>query len=138
MEQDSDLKVLVGSGHFVATYKKDIFENIASFIGYKLGGDSETYLDRMPLFKDYWRVTTSGNYAYHMGNTIEDWMPKVFEKIEINPNDFLYTQTYHQASISKHKFFLKNKLFRKIFRIPFVYSIFLTWKKLPSEMKSNY
>ncbi len=33
-----DLSVLIGSGHFVATYKKDMFSEITSYLGYKLGG----------------------------------------------------------------------------------------------------
>jgi hypothetical protein len=40
-----------------------------------MGGDSEGYLDKLPLKKDYWRFTTQDNYAYHMGNVYEDlWM----------------------------------------------------------------
>ena len=65
---------MIGSGHFVATYKKDIFESVVTYIGYKMGGKSEGYLDTLPLEKDYWRLTTADNYAYHMGNTIENWM----------------------------------------------------------------
>lgn len=67
LEINSDFKVLIGSGHFVATYKKDIFDEIISYIGFKMGGTSEGYLDKLPLKKNYWRLTTEDNYAYHLG-----------------------------------------------------------------------
>lgn len=76
------MNVLIGSGHFVATYKKDIFEEIPSYFNYKMGGESEGYLDKIPLKKDYWRLTTADNYAYHMGNVLEDWMLGKLNHIE--------------------------------------------------------
>jgi hypothetical protein len=57
-----DLKVLIGSGHFVATYKKRYFEHIVSYIGYKMGGSEGIWIN-YPL-KDYWRLTTQDNYAF--------------------------------------------------------------------------
>ena len=72
--ENKDTAVLLGSGHFVATYKKQQFETVKSYLGYKMGGGSESYLDLAALDYDYWRVTTYDNYAFHMGNVLEDWM----------------------------------------------------------------
>ena len=46
-----DFRALVGSGHFVATYRKELFDEIKTYLGYKLGADSERYLDQKPSKK---------------------------------------------------------------------------------------
>jgi glycosyltransferase involved in cell wall biosynthesis len=136
LEINPELSVLLGSGHFVATYKKDIFESVITYIGYKMGGNSEGYLDTLPLEKDYWRVTTQDNYAYHMGNTMEDWM-----KISSAPNE---TETVLSYGFNKNKrsnpilYWIKNRLFAKFISIKFLVKLFLKWKKLPNEMIQNY
>lgn len=136
LEFSQDLKVLIGSGHFVATYKKDMFKNIVSFLEHKLGGNSEEYLDKEPLKKGYWRLTTLDNFAYHMGNTLEDWMeviPTLSEyKKEVLSNFNINKET------SRFSYFLKNRLFIKLFSIPFLNRLFLKWKGLPNDMVKRY
>lgn len=134
----SDLDILIGSGHFVATYKKDIFDTVISNLPYKMGGFSESYLDETPLKKNYWRVSTSNNFAFHMGNVFEKWMD------DINKN--IKTQRHHNQSSNFHKlkklnkvtFIIKNKILQKLFKQKVFYKLFLRWKKLPSEMIKNY
>ena len=135
---NQDLNVLIGSGHFVATYKKDIFEQIISNIPYKMGGNSESYLDEIPLEKDYWRVTTCNNYAYHIGNTIEDWMFEINKEIVIVNNETINYGFDKLNKISKLKFLLKNKILQIILKNNSCYKIFLKWKKLPTKMIKNY
>ncbi|MFV8464659.1 glycosyltransferase family A protein [Flavobacterium sp. LB1P62] len=135
LEHD-DVKVFVGSGHFVATYKKQMFQEMKSYFNYKLGGDSENYLDTLPLKYDYWRVTTYDNYAYHMGNVFEDWM----SQIEHNKNN----RTEIDSGFKQHKrakasiVVLKNRLFSKFLASKSVSRIFYRWKKLPKRMIKNY
>lgn len=130
-----NLKVLVGSGHFVATYKKNIFEEISTFIGYKLGGISEAYLDVAPLKNDYWRLTTYDNFAYHMGNTLEDWMEIV--PIQTN-NEYLFANFHKRKRINSLVYFIKNRLFVKFISIKWIVKLFLKWKELPKEMIEKY
>ncbi|OUL63027.1 glycosyltransferase family A protein [Flavobacterium sp. AJR] len=128
--------VLLGSGHFVATYKKDIFNEIISYIQFKMGGTSEAYLDKAPLKKDYWRVTTQDNYACHMGNTLENWMivPQTLkDDIEELKYGFKKNKT-----ISPFLYWIKNKLFVKFISIKVLIKLFLKCKKLPKEMISKY
>ena len=133
-----DFTVIVGSGHFVATYRKDIFEQIIPYLGYKMGGNSEKYLDDIPLNKNYWRVTTSDNFAYHMGNTIEDWMGvEVNNQKKSNQNTTL-KEFPRRNKISALKYFLINKLFRKIITQKKIKKMFLKMKGLPSEWITNY
>jgi len=133
---NQDQNVLIGCGHFVATYKKDIFDEIKTYIEFKMGGSSEGYLDKAPLRKDYWRLNTHDNFAYHMGNTIEDWMrvPNGLKKnnIELNYN-FDKNQNLHAIL-----YFIKNRLFVKIISIKIIDKLFLKWKKLPKEMIAKY
>ena len=133
---NDELTALIGSGHFVATYKKDIFETVVSYISFKMGGDSEGYLDRLPLVKDYWRLTTPENYAYHMGNVLEDWMmvnhDSIVEK-SIKSHNFK-----KQKKINSVSYFIKNRLFVKFISVKWMVKLFLKWKQLPSKMIDKY
>jgi len=135
LEMNPNLKVLIGSGHFVATYKKDIFEEITSYIGYKLGGPSEGYLDKAPLRKDYWRLTTYDNFAYHMGNTLENWME--IDPVQTN-NESLYANFYKSKRINSFVYFIKNRLFVKFISTKVLVKLFLKWKGLPKSMIKKY
>ncbi|MBC7439405.1 MAG: glycosyltransferase [Flavobacterium sp.] len=134
--QVENLKVLVGSGHFVATYKKNIFNEITSFLEYKLGGDSEQYIDKLLLKNDYWRLTTQDNFAYHMGNIYENWMSEIkFE--DVNENQM--TSDFHKnKKLNFFFYFFKNRIFVKLFSHKGFNRMFLKWKGLPPEMIKNY
>jgi hypothetical protein len=137
LKWNNDLTVLVGSGHFVATYKRTIFDAIANFNPYKMGGYSEDCLDTLPLQKDYWRVTTQDNFAYHIGNTIEPWMldlPVSTNKMEEN----VVYDFPKQQQLSKINFLLRVKIPQYLFKKKFIYRAFLKYKKLPTTMIKKY
>lgn len=136
LEINADLKVLVGSGHFVATYKKDMFQEITAYLNYKLGGTSEGYLDKAPLKKGYWRLTTYDNYAYHMGNTLEDWMK--IEGLYKNKNEYSSSDFCKNKTVSSISYFIKNRIFIKFISIKWMVKLFLQWKKLPKGMIDKY
>jgi len=136
LEISPDLNVLIGSGHFVATYKKDIFESVVTYIGYKMGGTSEGYLDTLPLKKDYWRLTTTDNYAYHMGNTIENWM--VDTPNEKQENVIVEYNFLKRKKINRILYFIKNRLLVKFISVKILVKLFLKWKKLPQSMIEKY
>jgi hypothetical protein len=137
LQINSEICILVGSGHFVATYKKDMFEKLPPYFNYKMGGNTEGYLDQLPLKKDYWRLTTHDNYAYHMGNVLEDWM---FEKISSAVSESVVFQNNFMKSeqLNNVLYFIKNRLFIKFISIKSSSKLFLKWKKLPSNMIKNY
>ncbi|MFD2891007.1 glycosyltransferase family A protein [Flavobacterium chuncheonense] len=138
LEYDVDCKVIIGAGHFVSTYKRTIFDEVNTFVPYKLGGNSEDYIDRLPLLRDYWRVTTYDNYAYHMGNTPEDWM---FDKLKTmhkkGHNDYCCNFLTSKSKNSKWIVF-RNKVFRKLILnktvLPFLYA---KWG-LPNESVKEF
>lgn len=75
---------LVGCAHFVATYKNEVFTEMPKGNSrYKIRGDSELlYTDLPVLKKGGHRLSTSNNYAYHMGNVLEAWMVEKFEGLD--------------------------------------------------------
>lgn len=133
--EQNDVKVFLGSGHFVATYKKQMFQEMKSYLNYKLGGDSENYLDALPLKYDYWRVTTEDNYAYHMGNVFEDWMSEIVHvennRVQIDSGFTLHKRASPLVVSIKEiftKFLLKDLISKS----------FYNWKKLPKSIVKNY
>jgi len=130
---------IVGSGHFIATYKKEIFDEIVTYIGYKMGANSEGYLDKSPLYKGLWRLTTNNNFAYHMGNVAEPWMVDELQKLKDKSNSAptLLNHGPHKK-ISRLHLFIKNRLFLKLFSNKLVRKLFYSIKNLPKEMISNY
>ncbi|MCF4102122.1 glycosyltransferase [Gillisia sp. M10.2A] len=61
---------IVGSGHVVATYRRELFGNLNYFNPYKMGGDSERILDELAGRYDMYRLTTPINKAFHIGNKL--------------------------------------------------------------------
>ena len=73
-------KAVVGCSHFVATYKREVFEQAPSEPSkYKIRGDSELLYTDLPVIKQGgYRLSTYDNYAFHMGNVLEAWMTDKF------------------------------------------------------------
>lgn len=77
-------EAVVGCGHFVATFRNEVFESGPSQVcKYRVQGDSEVnYLDSPNDKAGYLRLATLGNYAYHLGNSMMPWMETKFEEIK--------------------------------------------------------
>jgi glycosyl transferase family 2 len=135
-ELENGFMAYIGSGHFVATYKKDIFDEVVTYIGFKMGGNSETYLDELPLKKDYWRLTTHDNYAYHMGNVYEDWMGEI--NFESDADALFESDFLIQKRAGFFHYWLRNHLFRKFFRKKKIRRIFYRFKNMPKTMIAKY
>ena len=132
-------KAVVGAGHFIATYRGEVFNDLESrFSKYKLGGDSEgKFLDLPVVKRGFWRLSTVDNYTYHMGNSIEDWMYDEVSKLEKQEHilDFKLVPYYPNA---KWLYYLKTKLFGKFILNKKMMSYFLIWKGLSKEESINY
>ncbi len=135
-EAPNGLEVYLGSGHFVATYKKDMFDEIVTYIGFKMGGFSEDYLDQCPLKKDYWRLTTYDNFAYHMGNVYEDWMGNISHS---NDENYEFGSNFPTFKpINKMEYFFKTKVIKRIMKSKKARMLFYRFKKMPQEMIAKY
>ncbi|WP_298262450.1 glycosyltransferase family A protein [uncultured Lutibacter sp.] len=90
---------VVGCGHFVSTLRKEVFDfspNKKSRLAYS--SDADRYYIDIPVEKaKLWRLATVKNYAYHMGNCIENWMVEIVETEQTNT----VTPTYNFGKSKK-------------------------------------
>lgn len=129
---------VVGAGHFVATYKGACFDSIKKrFSNYSLGGNSEQLLLDKPVEdKGYWRLSTVGNYAYHMGNVVEDWMFEVFSKIEEDKKEIeIPKKIGNKTNVYLRPFVA---LFFKILTKRVIWLLFLQYKGLTKKEAKQY
>ncbi|MEY2692447.1 MAG: hypothetical protein RIT03_837 [Bacteroidota bacterium] len=132
----SGITAYVGSGHFVATYKRALFDSIQSFTEYRMGGSSETYLDELAWRKNTWRLTTYANYAYHMGNVYEPWMDDI--KFGEKQAELPAISANTLPTASPFSLWVKHKLFKSILKIQVVKTWFYRYKGLSKAQASTY
>lgn len=140
ISENTGFKAIVGSGHFVATYKDTVLnQNLKINIDEYLSPKFDRLLFDVPVtHKGGWRLTTEDNYAYHMGNVYEDWMQESLDKLQneskraipIYPNSILKS--------NKLSYFVKNHLFRKLMKNTMVLSYFYKSKGLSREVAKKY
>jgi hypothetical protein len=135
--ENNSFTAIVGSGHFIATYKRALFSDLKTYLSYKLGGDSELYFDELPMRKGLWRMTTNDNYAYHMGNVFEDWMEMDMPRENINQISNLKFSTDNINS-NIFNYILKNKIFIWFFKRRTIRNLFYSLKGLPKNEISKY
>lgn len=140
LESNNGVKSLVGSGHFVATYRNKVFEYLPKENSkYLLGGFSEQkFLDTPILKVGGWRLTTNNNYAYHLGNTTENWMSVVLENLQDESNRECLSINKSNLKKNRLGFFVKNHLFRKLLSNKFIFIKFLIFKKLDRNIAAKY
>jgi hypothetical protein len=134
------VKAVIGAGHFVTTYRFDIFKKIKfTYSEYALGGNSENCLLDKPVIENgLWRLSTQANYAYHMGNVEESWMPKTLNELNspltIGFKEFFLKKTMQ----TKFSHWLKNIFFQKVFYQKMVRIYFLRYKGLTNAESKIY
>ncbi|RED19575.1 hypothetical protein BD847_3862 [Flavobacterium cutihirudinis] len=77
-------RAVMGAGHFVATLRREVFDkgsNEPAFIKI-VGGVENKFIDIPNEQLGYLRISTPENYAYHLGNSIEDWMFEEFSNLK--------------------------------------------------------
>jgi hypothetical protein len=134
-----EIIAMVGCSHFVATYKKEVFSEIpAGNTNFKIRGDSEhLYTDLPVLKKGGYRLSTYDNYAYHMGNVLEDWMTEKFENllnIEKN-NEIPVFKTLKKPIIDV---VLQEKIFKFLISFSFIKKRILTMKGLTKRQVEEF
>ncbi|OOV20681.1 glycosyltransferase family 2 protein [Flavobacterium sp. LM4] len=136
---NENCQAVVGAGHFVATYRGDIFDTITTkYSKFKLGGDSLGKVLDIPVVKNgFWRLSTHDNYAYHMGNVLEDWM-----QVEINTlqkNDFSGLVILSKKSLNSNlSYFIKSRLFSKFILNKKIMPYFFIYKGLSKSEAKEY
>ncbi len=123
-----DVKAIIGSGHQVLTIDRDVlFETVPTNPSLTLvGGSSEyDYVDE-PIDKSgKLRLATYHNYAFHMGNKLENWMIDIQQdnvaSAETGSSSNIVfaepsTDLFHSGFNDKY-YFMKKKLLKKIIRL---------------------
>lgn len=124
-------KAIIGSAHQVLTINREIFfKNIPTKPSLTLIGQNSVYnyCDGPIDFSGGLRLSTYNNYAYHMGNNVEQWMINVqddnvkksqkTEKIIID-----FKLTFKPNKNNPYLFNIKEKVVNKIFDLLYSKSI---------------
>tara|TARA_R110002049_G_scaffold3795_5_gene27652 strand:- start:131144 stop:132169 length:1026 start_codon:yes stop_codon:yes gene_type:complete len=87
LKANNGLEAMVGCSHFVATYKREAFEQIPQKNSeFKIRGNSEYLYTDLPVIKQGgYRLSTVKNHAFHMGNVLEDWMEIKYKSLKNRP-----------------------------------------------------
>ncbi|AUC84420.1 glycosyltransferase family 2 protein [Polaribacter sp. ALD11] len=138
--EKQNVKVIVGAGHFVATYRGSIFKGIKQkFSAYSLGGNSEADLLDKPVLKNgLWRVSTENNYAYHMGNVIEPWMKETLKSTKLISNKKVNKPKLEEIKYSSMGLIFKDMIFGKLISIVPIWNLFLRFKGLTKDEANKY
>jgi hypothetical protein len=137
---EGEAKAVVGAGHFVATYRCDVFTEIGiTHSNYVLGGDSENKILDLPSIKrGLWRLSTYDNYAFHLGNVEEPWMDIAFNDLKSNDDNSDIKFDFKSVKISSLEYWLKNTIFPKLIYRKKLRRFFLRYKGLTKEQANNY
>jgi len=132
-------RAVVGSPHFVATYKREVFEALPkNNSNYKLGGESELKYTDEPVIKcDGYRLATEDNYCFHLGNTLEDWMLEEHAKIKYEEKRDLQPDL-KKLSLSPISYLIKSKIFRKIISVRPLLILFLKRKGISKNKIKHF
>ena len=130
---------VIGAGHFVVTYRSDIFDGLEKrYTNFILGGDSDFIFDLPVVKKGYWRLSTADNYAFHMGNTLEEWMLTTVEDLKENnlTCDIVPLLTKIESNAFMNWF--KINVFSRILFRKSIWRLFLRYKGLTKEEATSY
>lgn len=124
--KNNDVKAVLGSNHQVLTIRKDIlFKYVPTKPSLTLvGNQSEyNYVDLPIDLSGKMRLSTYNNYAFHMGNKVEDWMIEVQknnESIPFNKNNSSNKFEIEEANknkINRIYYKINKKFVKKIFKL---------------------
>ncbi|OEK08846.1 hypothetical protein A8C32_00795 [Flavivirga aquatica] len=117
LEAKNKTLAVVGNAHFVGTYKREVFKLLPEGNSdYLLGGNSEKLYTDIPVIKSGgYRLATYNNYAYHLGNKLEDWMVDEFDNLIQETKKYEDFNDLKKLKPSKLNYIISEKLFGKLF-----------------------
>jgi hypothetical protein len=126
---------VLGCSHFVATYKREVFDTIPQINSlYKLGGDSEQlYLDLPVIKMGGYRLSTHDNFAFHLGNHLEPWMEEKFNELSESIKIEKQYSNLKKLTKSPSNFWLTEKVFKQLFYNQKFYNYVLRLKGISKE-----
>lgn len=137
--QDNEIEAVVGAGHYVITFRKDSIKNLKYATQDELLGANLMYdFDKLIVENGFWRVSTSENYTYHMGNVSEKWM---YDKLKNTEEVKTIYKSPKLIPNPKNKVinWIKIVAFKKIlFATISLWKYFLRFKGLSKEESKQY
>lgn len=124
--EKNGVKAILGSGHQVITIRREIlFKTVPIHPSLILvGGKSEfQYVDEPINKAGGMRLATYNNFAYHMGNTLENWMVEVQDDNVKNKRNQNSDQKSFELPINNFRkpsnwwFYFSNRVYIKFFNI---------------------
>lgn len=123
--EKNNCKANIGSGHQVLTIDRDIlFKTVPTNPSLTLvGGTSENdYIDFAIDKANKLRLSTFHNYAYHMGNKLENWMVNLQNNNKKTESNIKNEQRIKSIDLHYNWFFnkyfgLKKKIVKKLFNV---------------------
>ncbi|SNR76011.1 Glycosyl transferase family 2 [Lutibacter agarilyticus] len=114
MLENKNIQACVGASHFVFTIKKSYLKTVElngpTYV-FK-NGDEKIYLERFIEENGGYRLSTTETYAYHMGNSIENWVKEY--KHEEEKTNIVFSEKHIKNRFRKVKFFRTRILFKLI------------------------
>lgn len=134
-----NFKAVVGAGHFVATYNRRIFDGLnTSYSKYKMGNALQLFLDKTVVNQGYWRLSTQDNFAYHMGNRLEEWMELEVEQLKENRNLKVKRFLLGFVKTKAYKNWIRVNLFSKFIFQKRLWILFLRLKGMSKKDAKKY
>ena len=108
---------LIGCGHFVATYRSELFKgkNEQPKLKFKNGLERE-FIDSLSDEKGYYRLSTVETYAYHMANNLDEHSTSLSLEKESKVSEDLVKQASYSTNSFLH-WALRKMVFRIIKRL---------------------
>jgi glycosyltransferase involved in cell wall biosynthesis len=138
---NKNTKAVLGAGHFVTTYRGEIFNKLKERCSnFGLGGNSEEkFLDMPVADQGYWRLSTEDNFAFHMGNVSESWMQEKLDNLEDHSKSIVVQPPMaKKIYVSRFSIFIKSRIFMKILTRKRIWKLFLQFKGLNKEFSKKY
>lgn len=140
LKSKNGIVAVLGSSHFVCTYKREVFSKMPkNNTIYKLGGDSEYLYTDLPVLKmGGYRLATYGNYAYHLGNVLEDWMTQKLITLRTEIKESKDMNQFKVLNAKPIYYFFTEKVFKKIFYKTSIRENILIYKGLNKVQINNF
>lgn len=133
-------KAVIGAGHFVTTYRGTVFNSLKKrFSNFNMGGGSEeNFLDSPVVDQGYWRLSTEGNFAYHLGNVIEPWMEEKLNSLLDKSHVEVESPSLKINHNLKFMNFITAEIFMRILNRKKIWIWFLQYKGLDKINSKKY
>lgn len=131
-------EVVLGAGHFCSTYRPEVLKKKSSnHENVKMSPKSmRDFLDDPVIKHGLWKLSTSENFTYHMGNTLEQWMKEKFNSIKRQDKIHVLKLSKPKTSVFFNRF--KIKIIRLLIFNNYIWVKYLNFLGLNKQEAKEY